>query len=77
MQQTAVEWLVEVLNNYDSKMVELFSKEINQAKQIEKQRIIEAFDIGDANAIHRVVQQREDYIQYGKDYYNETFNIQN
>ena len=73
MKQTAVEWLVEQLSNYDLKMIELFKKEINQAKEMEKQQIIDAFDLGDANAIHRVVQQRENYIQYAEQYYNETF----
>jgi hypothetical protein len=37
--KTAVEWLVDVLSNYDSKMIELFNKEIEQAKEMEaKQR---------------------------------------
>jgi hypothetical protein len=30
---TAVEWLIEQLNNYDSKMIELFNKEVEQAKE--------------------------------------------
>ena len=37
--KTTVEWLVDVLSNYDSKMIELFNKEIEQAKEMEaKQR---------------------------------------
>ena len=36
--QTAVEWLVDKLSNYDSKIIELFEKEIDQAKEMEKQR---------------------------------------
>ena len=34
---TAVEWLVDCLNNYDSKMIELFNYEIERAKEMEKQ----------------------------------------
>lgn len=44
-----------------------------QLKELEKQQIIDSFDIGYANAIHRVVQERENTIQYGEQYYNETF----
>lgn len=35
---SAVEWLVEQLSNYDSKMVELFKNEIKQAKQMEEEQ---------------------------------------
>jgi hypothetical protein len=38
MKQTPVEWLVEQLSNYDSKMVELFKNEIKQAKEMESQQ---------------------------------------
>jgi hypothetical protein len=38
MKQTAVEFLLNKLNNYDSKMIELFNKEIEQAKELEKQQ---------------------------------------
>ena len=41
MKATAVEWLVDKLSNYDSKMIELFDKEIEQAKEKEKQQIID------------------------------------
>jgi hypothetical protein len=34
---TAVEWLLDCLNNYDSKMIELFNYEIERAKEMEKQ----------------------------------------
>jgi hypothetical protein len=44
VKQTAVEWLVDVLSNYDSKMIELFNKEIEQAKEMEKQEIKDAVD---------------------------------
>jgi hypothetical protein len=45
--QTAVEWLVDCLNNYDSKMIELFNYEIERAKEIEKQeKLINQLFIG-------------------------------
>ncbi len=46
VKQTAVEWLVDVLSNYDSKMIELFNKEIEQAKEMEKQEIINTYRDG-------------------------------
>ena len=42
--KTAVEWLVDKLSNYDSKMIELFDKEIEQAKEMEKQQIMEVWN---------------------------------
>jgi hypothetical protein len=64
--QTAVEWLVEQLSNYDSKMIELFNKEIEQAKEMEKQQIIDA-----CNQIEVIGLDHE---LPGKKYYNQTFN---
>jgi len=61
--QTSVEWLVEQLSNYDSKMIELFNNEIEQAKEMEKQQIMQTrqdiYVTGDLN---------------NEQYYNETFN---
>jgi len=61
--QTAVEWLVNCLNNYDSKMIELFNYEIERAKEFEKQQIIEA----------RVKKPLESEWLEAEQYYNETF----
>jgi hypothetical protein len=44
--QTSVEWLVNQLRNYDSKMVELFEKEIEKAKAIEKENLKDAWHKG-------------------------------
>jgi len=63
MKKTAVEWLVEQLNNYDSKMIELFNKEIQQAKEMEREQIRRAFCHGE------VARDRIDSIEY----YNETY----
>jgi hypothetical protein len=59
MKETAIEWLLEELNNGRH----LTNKLIEQAKEMEKQQIIDAYDVTwDAN------------IKDGKDYYKETFN---
>ena len=44
MKQTAVEWLVE--NFKDNRFLSAFEEEINQAKEMEKQQIIDAFNNG-------------------------------
>jgi hypothetical protein len=62
MKQTAVEYLIEQLSNYDSKMIELFGKEINKAKEIEKKQIIDACNV------------EKDYYKNAEHYYKETFN---
>jgi hypothetical protein len=72
MKKTSIEWLVSQL----SKEWQLEDNDlylINQAKAMERQQIIEAFDCGDANAVHRIVQERQNTIKYGEQYYNETF----
>jgi hypothetical protein len=63
---TAIEWLLEKLSNYDSKMIELFNKEIEQAKETEKQQIIDAYVIGAKNQIYGVDLS-------GLEYYEKTF----
>jgi predicted TIM-barrel fold metal-dependent hydrolase len=64
--QTAVEWLVDCLNNYDSKMIELFNYEIERAKEIEKQQIIDAYASG---YIDGVAQNKITAEQYYKETY--------
>jgi hypothetical protein len=65
MKQTAVEWLESQLTDY---LKRIYKQEIEEAKEIEKQQIIDAVSKG------------WDYYEDGKvrwigeDYYNETFN---
>jgi hypothetical protein len=67
MKQTAVEWLVSQQRHNT-----FFSHEIiEQAKEMEKQQIIEAFEIGYDNGA--CVNEGEN-IYYGSKYYKETFN---
>ena len=44
--KTAVEWLIEKFSNYDLEMISLFKDEINQAKEKEKEQIVDAYDRG-------------------------------
>jgi hypothetical protein len=59
MQQTAVEWLA---LRYHHRQGYLSLEDIAKAKEMEKEQIIEAFDIG-TNDEHRI----------GKEYFNQTF----
>jgi hypothetical protein len=69
-QQTAVEWFVEELTKQNMFM-NLFSKEIEQAKEMEKKQIAQAFDDGD----HYYFYSRKtgDDFENGKEYYNEVY----
>jgi hypothetical protein len=70
--QTAVEWLYEQLNGLNKPILdEYFQTVFSEAKEMEKQQIIEAFDKGISNG------KENDYFiltSYGEQYYNETFN---
>ena len=61
MKQTAVEWLFLMINN-PNKDQEFANKLFEQAKEMEKEQIIDAYDV-----------QWVENIKNGKDYYNETF----
>jgi len=58
--QTAVEWLINSLNSYDKvkEMFDCFEHEIKQAKEMEKEQIIDACWAGGDD---------------GERYYNETY----
>ena len=66
MKQTAVEWLVEqIFNDIDLKD-SILKLAINQAKEMEKEQIIEANNRGWKVA-------RENIFEPAEQYYNETF----
>jgi len=87
MKQTAVEWLVEKMENlYYVNFEKSFLEEIEQAKEMEKQQIIDA---GNSCAIKQhlhndmidkmsnaeaMVFTQTDNLTFGEQYYNETFN---
>ena len=62
--QTAVEWLMEQIYNYDTP---LSSKLFNKAKELEKQQIIDAIAESNKSNNRNVSLNPEQY-------YNETFN---
>ena len=64
--QTAVSWLIEQL--YDKRFVAAFKNEIEQAKELERQQIVEAFEQGQAK------EAKEAFWTKGNEYYNQTFN---
>ena len=74
--QTAVEWLVKELNNLHPdlilslKMWDDINNLITQAKQMEKEQIIDAHEQGRDDFL----QERHYNAMYGKGYYNETYN---
>jgi hypothetical protein len=78
-QITAVEWLVEQLENVDYNPLEKggydTSKKriIEQAKEIEKQQIINAFGIGCHHESKRLV----GYQEVAEQYYNEMYGKEN
>jgi hypothetical protein len=66
---TAVEWLQEKFNENNAKFINWSEDYFNEAKEMEKQQIIDAFHRGYANAIS--VPNKE----YNPEkYYNEKFN---
>jgi HEPN domain-containing protein len=70
MKQTAVEFLVELLNNLNDNFNLAFKDEIEQAKEMEKQQVIDAYIRGNYKS------NRDMYwkIESAEKHYNETFN---
>jgi len=66
--QTAVEFLVEKINKFNSHFSLAFREEINQAKEMEKEQIEDSYSEGDVNGIMNNRKMAEQY-------YNETFKI--
>jgi hypothetical protein len=64
MKQTAVEWLVEKHFGSIENCSPNFRKHIEQAKEMEKEQIMDAYRINPNN---------ENWSNSGIDYYNETF----
>jgi hypothetical protein len=63
--QTAVQWLIETINESGGFIFTIYYKELfNQAKQMEKEQIIDSFDEGFKYDINN---------GGGEQYYNETY----
>ena len=72
--QTAVEWLVEKLEESGIPLMKDELEIIEQAKEMEKQQIIESWDNGFDNGNYYGKYNENCEINCGKQYYNETFN---
>jgi len=68
-QQTAVEWLCEKLSKYDEEMVFLYTQEIKQAKEMEKEEIKIAYYNGTTDEI----KTKDELLLDAEHYYNETY----
>ena len=66
MKQTAVEWLIEQLKDmeYDLRLI---PNTINQAKEMEREQIIQAYETAMETDIYN------EPLKIGKDYYEQTF----
>jgi hypothetical protein len=60
---TAVEFLIQQILKHDKSFIEFYNAEIQQAKEMEKQQIMEAYDYGQAIPP----------FDYAEKYYNETY----
>lgn len=64
MKKTAVEWLIDKIG--DMYLHSVYHKEFEQAKEMEKEQIINAHDLGYTDC-------KSYNIRSGEEYYNETF----
>ena len=65
MKKTAVEWLFEQVVNRTERVY--FLKELEQAKEMEKEQIINAYETAMETDIYN------EPLKIGKDYFNQTF----
>jgi hypothetical protein len=72
--QTAVDWLFLMLNNPNSDQ-EFANKLLKQAKKMEKEQIIDAYNEGYRDGERQEYDNKNDVSQYNDaiNYYNETF----
>jgi hypothetical protein len=63
MKQTAVEWLESIIKHCERFGTNVEQKDIDQAKEMEKQQITDAYRFG----------LEDDYVIGSREYYNKTF----
>lgn len=68
MAQTSMEWFVEQL---PIRIVNMYNKEIIQAKQMEKEQLVKAWDDGDYAYFYSKETGRD--FDNGEEYYNEVY----
>ena len=71
MKQTAVEWLVEQFNTTINYTLEEYEKKVKQAKEMEKQQIMDAYNHGQNNGY--MYRDGNGNIMQAEQYYNVTF----
>jgi hypothetical protein len=71
MKQTAVEWLAETLRFANKELYAEMYEDIEQAKEIEKEQIKDAWIDGENSDCL----SEQDSSDFAEQYYNETFNI--
>ena len=73
-QQTAVEWLIKEIKNFDSGRSQYYNKAAiyDHAYRMEKEQISKAWDDGDYAYFHSKETGRD--FDNGEQYYNETYN---
>lgn len=69
--QTAVEWLIEQLEPAIALQSKIIQKYVEQAKQMEQEQIITAWNDGDYAYFYS--KETGDYFANGEDYYNEKY----
>lgn len=67
MEQTPVEFLVELLNNLNDNFSLAFKEEINQANKMFEEQVINAYNDGSIDTL-------KDQLRLGRQYYRKTFN---
>jgi hypothetical protein len=72
MKQTAVEWLVEELTKQNMFM-HLFAKEIEQAKEMEKDNVCDAWDDGYDKGMRDRIEKISNPVGNAEQYYQQTF----
>jgi len=73
MKQTAVEWLVEEINKLTGLTIQMDEPIIEQAKEMEKEQIDNAYEIGFADAWDDARYDDEPKHAGAEQYYKETF----
>jgi hypothetical protein len=74
MKQTAVEWLVEqLLKKSNIQHINGFDDLVKQAKQMEKEQIIDAYEQGSEDGYWHPENGYSNEFESAEQYYNETF----
>jgi hypothetical protein len=81
MKKTAVEWFREEFNRYyafSKEEMETFDRMFNQAKEMEKEQIMDAYDKAGKSVFHITgymlsEKENKDFLITAEQYYNETY----